>query len=319
MNKKDGTCAAALRVFCGGLFLLTLAGIAIRTLNLMLFYEAEIGYYYADAVLPVVMNIFLLAVFATIGVCSIIIPKKPYTTSGTEINIATRVSAALCALAFLTLAVCALLGFVDNAFPITYILAVSSSAAAAYFILWALGKTNSSNVLLTVTIIISLVYVLAASYFDIFVQMNSPNKTLTQLACIASMLFFIYEARAVTGEKKSKLYVFSLSCALFFAGMASFPAIIAYLTDNLGNYFISINYIVFDILFAILFVYYAARVVTLMITADKDEETDLSAYGDMYVFPEEAEAAEAESVAEETVAEEPAAEEYTEQETTERN
>ncbi len=293
MNKKETASSHPLRIFLCGVILMTLAGIALRALNLLLYYEAEIGYYKADAVLPAAMNIFFLAVFAVIGVCSIIIPKKPYATSGNERNIAVVISSALCAIAFLSLSVCALLGLVQRDSALTYILVITTLLAAVYFVLGALGKNNNARAILMIAIVAALSYILAVSYFDVFVQMNSPNKTLTQLACLASMLFFVYEARAAVGEKKSKLYVFSLSCALFFSGITAFPAIAAYLSGNLGNYFININYILFDALLAVLFVYFAVRLITLMVTADrKDEETDLGEYEDMYVFPEDADAEE---------------------------
>lgn len=274
MYKQTETCARPLRVFCSALFALTLVGIVLRTLNLTLFYESDIGYYTTDAALPVIMNIFLLAVFAAIGICAIIIPKKPYMTSGTECNIAVRLSSVLSALGFIALAVCALLGYIDKGSGLGYVLIVSALVAAVYFLLTALGRLNNTTALISIAIIAALVYILAVSYFDVFVQMNAPNKMLTHLACLASMMFFVYEARAVTGEKKAKLYVFSLSCALFFTGIASFPAIIAYLSGSLGKYFINVNYVAFDIFFAVLFVYYAVRFVTLMITADRVKECD---------------------------------------------
>ena len=113
------------------------------------------------------------------------------------------------------------------------------------------------------------------------------------------MLFFVYEARAITGEKKGKLYVFSLSCALFFTGVASFPAIIACLSGDLGKYFISVNYIAFDILFAVLFIYYATRAVTLMITADKTDACETESFEQNEEFCEHKEYDESDDICEE--------------------
>ena len=40
--------------------ILTAAGIALRTLNIIFFFDYDIGYYQSDAVLPLIMNIFFV-------------------------------------------------------------------------------------------------------------------------------------------------------------------------------------------------------------------------------------------------------------------
>ncbi|MBQ7383339.1 MAG: hypothetical protein IJV72_00925 [Clostridia bacterium] len=284
MDKRNDTCARPLRFFLGGVLLLTLAGIALRTLNLAFFYDTDIGYYASDAPLPLIMNIFLLVAFAAIGVCSAVLPRKPYMTTGKESNIAVKVASVLCALAFAALALCTLLGFVVPAAKLIYLFIFAALVSALYFVLGALGKNDEVRALLLIALAIALVYILAVSYFDVFVQMNSPNKVILQIACLVSMLFFVYEARCITGELKRKLYLFSLSCAVFFSGVASVPSIIAYFTGKLGNYFVNINYIVFDALFAVLFIYFTVRLITMMISADRMTEETVA--DGIYVLPE---------------------------------
>ena len=292
MNKRTDTCARPLRVFLAGVLFLTLAGIVLRTLNLVFFYDSDIGYYSNDAILPLVMNIFMLITFAAIGICSAILPKKPYMTTGRENNIALKLIGALCALAFLGAALCALLGFVEPVTNKTYIFIVAALASTLYFLLGALGKSDETRALFLIPLVVSIVYILAISYFDVFVQMNSPNKVLLQIACLVSMLFFVYEARCITGELKKKLYLFSLACAVFFSGTASVPSLIAYFSGKMGNYFVSINYIVFDAIFAVLFLYFTARLITMMVSADRvddveNEEIDPAEYDSIYVEVEE--------------------------------
>ena len=86
------------------------------------------------------------------------------------------------------------------------------------------------------------------------------------MSCLASMIFFVSEARCIVGTMRKTLYVISLCSAVFFTGLSSVSILPLYLAGIIRNH----NYFVFDVLLSTLFVYYVFRLVTLFLTADKE-------------------------------------------------
>jgi hypothetical protein len=57
--------------------------------------------------------------------------------------------------------------------------------------------------------------------------MNTPQKLLFQLSCIAGMLFTVSELRVLISESRPALYLAAYSVALLFTGAYSVPSLIA--------------------------------------------------------------------------------------------
>jgi hypothetical protein len=142
--------------------------------------------------------------------------------------------------------------------------------SCAYFIISALDKFAKVRSILVSAVLVALVFVLAISYFNVYIQMNSPEKIMLHLACISSMFFFINEARAVIGDVRHKIYTFSLFTALFFTGVYSIPSYLAFVA-NKNRYF---SFFYFALLFMPIFIYLAVRALTLLTRPNKSEATE---------------------------------------------
>ncbi len=232
MNRKTPTKASPLKLY--GLLSLcaTLIAVILRSLNLFLYYEDKIGYYERGSVLPVLTRILITAFILSFAVFVLVAwrKKSPALDSGRGAN---RVAAWLCALLFGAFAVFSAVHYFQsgNAFsgavkqPL--ILALVSLTATVFFVLYAMKKgTPSLLLLLGFGTILWFVLILAVSYFDATVAMNSPFKLIQQLACLGAMLLVLGETRILCGAPKSRLYLFSLSTASLFLCTSSLPSLI---------------------------------------------------------------------------------------------
>ena len=277
MDKNLGkTSVTKLRVFILATMALSVVGIALHIINLFFFYDNAIGYYSADAVLPTVMNIFFVAAFVFIIIGSAIFARAPYTTTGTESNVITLIIGILCAIPFAILRTTPLSYALDMPSPLLYLIATAASlASCVYFILTAVNKCKNTRTVLAIAVIVTFVYILATSYFNVYVQMNSPRKILLHIACMSAMLFFLSEARCIIGDMRKRFYVFSLCSALFFTGVYAIPSYIADLAEINQGY----TFRYFDTVFIAVFAYLVLRAVMLIITADKaapcEESTEI--------------------------------------------
>ncbi len=254
-------------------FVLTAIAMALRVVNLFFFYDIDIGYYASGEILPVVMNIFFVLAFAAISAGALIFGKEPYDATGTEKKLPVKIASLLCALGFLSPLSVIINNLLARAYfelsGITLLFLIIFALASVYFAMNFLQKTAKAQAALAIAVIFSVVYFLANSYFDLYTPMNAPEKTTLHLACITTMVFFTCEARAIIGEAKKRLYVFSLSIAVFFSGISSLPAMIAYLCGKLEY-----NYIVFDAVIFTLFIYLSVRLFYLAAYRQKSVAED---------------------------------------------
>ena len=117
-------------------------------------------------------------------------------------------------------------------------------------------------------IIVWAVCVLAITYFDIYVQLNSPEKIILHLALVSSMAFFTSEFRCFVSGVKSKIYLFCAFCSVFFSGACAVPFVIAYLSGAINGG----THLFYNIVMLAVFVYSATRLVSFSFTDIKGDE-----------------------------------------------
>lgn len=255
---------------------LTALLIVLRFVNLLCFFDYDIGYYQRGAALPIIMNALLVLSVLFFAVASIFITRAPKSLCGYEKNSFTIIGSSLCALTFLALGInfslfsIALPSHIQLNAKIISLYAVFSMLAALYFISNIVNFIGKYRALFAIPLIINAVSILAISYFDITIQMNSPQKLLLHVACLASMFFFITEARCIFEDMRKKLYIFWLCTGIFFSGVYSVPSLIYFAINGISDY----TFITFIITFFAVFVYLVTRAVTLMISSLKADTAD---------------------------------------------
>ncbi len=210
----------------------------LRSLSLLLFYDADIGYYQRESVLPTIFTV-LLALFALFVIVSCIMFGKN-SPSPEKYTVSSRCSAVFVALSFAAVAISSAVSLFSSTeyfmiYPsspllhvVTALTVIAPIVACAYFVIYALKKLSPS--LSLVSGIFALIYMtitLANSYFDIYVQMNAPEKLSTHLCCICAMLVIINEMRVICEVEKKAFYLFSVSFSAIALNACALPTIIA--------------------------------------------------------------------------------------------
>jgi hypothetical protein len=210
----------------------------LRALSLLLFYDADIGYYQSGSLLPSVFTV-LLAIFAVFAVVACIMFGKN-SPSPEKYTVSSRCSAVFVALAFAVTAISSAFSLFSSTeyfmiYPssfliyfVTALTVIAPIAACAYFVLYALGRISPSFALAGGILALAyFVITLADSYFDIYVQMNAPEKLSTHLCCICAMLVILNDMRVMCEAEKKAFYLFSVSFSAIALNACALPTIIA--------------------------------------------------------------------------------------------
>ncbi len=210
-------------VYVSVLLSMTVAAILLRFLNLAFFFDASINYYRPDSFLPVLewMVLTVGAVFS-IAYSFFSLRKEPKTVENQQPRLV-KVFSVVAAVGFLFLSV----STIGSTGP--SLATLLSLGACLYFLSFLASQTKP--LLLTLSglcVIVRLMLVLAQSYFDMTVPMNSPGKLILELACLSAMLFFVEELRAILSKARPTLYPFSLGITVLLTGTASIPALIGH-------------------------------------------------------------------------------------------
>ena len=213
--------------------------VALRCVNFFFFFDTELGYYTKGAALPIVFNILLFASAIFFIVFSFIGSKEDrmvYRAPSLFSKILLFIPAILSA----TLAVYNLTKAIKGE-PECLILMLISAFASLYFISDILKLRVITKIEFNILVIIVLTLMLAFSYFDQKVQMNSPDKLLFGLACISSMLFTVSELKVAVGTARPSVYMLSAASSILFGFSSAIPSIVAFHTKKLpesnGLYF----------------------------------------------------------------------------------
>lgn len=227
-NRKQ---LAPLRIYAVITLAATAIAIVLRTLSLCLFFEADIGYYAQGAWFPTFTHILMALFVAGFAAALFALWKKkqpPLAAPATG----SRVAAWLCVLLWgaytVFLILCKSGALATPSTPPLYWLAILLSLATILFFAgYALQKGNASLCLVTgLAAILWFLWTLGVSYFDATVAMNAPHKTILHLACLSGMLLMLSLTRESCRARKNRLYLFSLSCGVFFLMTSAIPSLI---------------------------------------------------------------------------------------------
>lgn len=211
----------------------------LRTLDLLLFFDSDIGYYERGSVLPVIFTVIAtLSVIAIFALCVSVFRKSAPDIE--QYTVSSKCSAVFVALSFAVVFVNNILSPYSWAefyhgsssgllfFVITALYVLAPALACVYFVLYALGKIKPSFAFgFGIFAIIYFVITLATSYFNVYVQMNAPEKLALHLCCVCAMLVMLSEIRVMCDCRKNAIYIFSVSVATISLIACSISTIIA--------------------------------------------------------------------------------------------
>ena len=239
----------ALTVFGICVLAASLVFAVLRTISLLFFFEPEIGYYTAGAPLPVIMNILLVIAVLACAALTFIPAVGVSPVEGRE-NVYTRAVSALIALGFLSFSVHYIISLAQYSgiyaeIPPSYLLcAVASVLSCVFFAVKALNKDSlaAPYVICGIFVVLWFALVLAECYFNAFVQMNAPNKTIFLFACLSAILLAVNEMRIPLGRTKRAFHMFSAALASVLLPFSAIPSTICYFTGNMPLNYTLISY-----------------------------------------------------------------------------
>ena len=219
---------AAARWYLVGALALSVLLTALRCINLFFFFDTDIGYHTAGAILPVISTWLLILSIVSLGAVSIVFFRKQSFRYREKDNPAVRLLGGVCALGFSCLAV-------FDALQAGSILAILSGLGATVYFLTVTFRYSHPllRVLTGLCAILRVAMALATEYFNIEIQMNAPDKLFFLLGCIGAMLFLVCELRATVSVARPILYRFSAACCILLCAVASIPSILGTFADRL--------------------------------------------------------------------------------------
>ena len=221
-----------LRIFRTVSLLATAVAVLLRTLNLFLYYEADIGYYRMGSISPVLLRIFLLLCVVAFAVLPFVMGRRiaPAPQSKLLTVVAILVATVFAATALWRYCISATIFSVSTVFVFA-----TGGLASYFFILFASQKRAPLlSVITGLGAILWLVSILAVSYFDVTVTMNAPEKLVLHFACAGGMLLLLGEIRLACGVSKPRFYLFSLATATLALCVSAIPSCIASLAGILA-------------------------------------------------------------------------------------
>ena len=129
------------------------------------------------------------------------------------------------------------------------------------------NRDPTGTVIFSILAIAVLTFVVAKSYFNIFVPMNAPTKILLHMGAIFCMLLLTAVARMALGTMKKGFYLFTLASSLFLTAVSSIPALVAQIFTE--GHRVDV-YFYFDVLMLIAFTLCVMSLISLL--KQKEEE-----------------------------------------------
>ncbi len=235
----------------------------------LFFYDGDIGYYSAGAILPLIATvIFLVSAVALILLPSFLFEKKGAldVVGGTA-----KYFALVPALAFIFPLADAFKVLMVDGGIFTVLLLAASLTSMIFFALIAFSNetTTTLTVLCGVGVILWLALSWIRSYNDFFTVMNSPDKRFFHFACVGAALLMLGELRVLCSSAKPRSYFRYISLATLTLACFVIPT----LADRLsGISYKNAATLGETVVLAALLIYAVARIFSLL---PKKEKTEL--------------------------------------------
>ena len=243
-------------------------GLSVLTAVLGIFsvmrcYDASIGYYARGAVLPIILTILCAASVIFFAVFAILRFRKRDVAYAKNPSLAVRITALASA------AVALLLAITDLRSGASILSLLLGLGACLYFLLIATkNATPALSLAFGVCAIFRWILVIAASYRDVFLPMNSPEKTWLHLAAVAGIFFLISELRALISKPYTATWFFAAASATLLSATAA----VTMLTGELSHRFYGKTSLVFSVLLLCVAAYAGARLVSMALCPKPEEE-----------------------------------------------
>ena len=263
-------------------WILTILALIFRLLSRLLAYDEGIGYFESGALLPTVYRI--LTVLLTLHALSalILFRKQEFPSEilseMAEPHVAEKVASMIASIAMLVSVVASLLIYWVNpiveASPLQ-ILGVVTAALSVFFFLffWTPSHRGKSiHILLGYALLIHVLSILCASYFELFTPMNNPVKILLQLCAVGAVLFLLGDLRFFLNSAKPSYFLASATASIGFSSISVLSG--GFFTLPSEEY--TIVYHVYNLVLFALLIYATVRTVRFLSLCRQAEDALLS-------------------------------------------
>lgn len=254
----------------------------LRLISVLFFYDTEIGYYTAGAILPIISNITLVlsaVALIVLPLCTLSKGRTVATPSGLS-----RWCALIPALFMAIHAIKLIAGSMSSGSVMTLLSLLASIAATGFFCCLAfVDRPSGVTVGCGVGFVLFLGLSWLSSYTDFTVAMNSPDKLFFNIACVGAALFTVGELRANYDTARARTYHCYSALALLI--LCAGPAV-AVIGNIFGRYSGNAARSE-DLPLLALAVYIAVRIATLsytepLIDTDVSEFDEYDDYDELY-------------------------------------
>ena len=261
------------RLYLYGVGAVTLTVTLLRSLALCLAFDPQIGYFSAATLGDGFLtgSQYALLVLGALGCCTLpfFIKRDQLPTAAAPLSTADNVTATLCGLSMLAVALCTViqvLGYRSGkvstlpAPAVLMLLAALAATAGAFFFLLQVVERPALATPFGYAVIGCAVLLLSVTYFDRYTPMNAPHKVSLHLALLAIMLATLYDIRTRIGRAMPRVHAIVSAVLFLFGTTASVSNLIAYVAGIYDNAL----YAVCDLLVLTLAAYHATRAIGVL-------------------------------------------------------
>ena len=251
---------------------LILISFILRIISLFNFHEYS-GYYQNGAILPIISNVVFTVSIIFALIATILGVKKDQ-----KISLPSNI-ASYCALIPMVAAVFHVINIFTSPYNDTavnkYLMIAACIITAAYFLTIFLSKANKTftvylGIGAAIYVFLNWIFV----YFNFASPINSIDRIFFYFACAGAILFIFNEICACFNFVKPKFYFFSTFCAILTISVSSLSALIAY--GEISAY----SWLEADSFLVALMIYATARLVTMLITKEKNASPEITTEGE---------------------------------------
>ena len=274
-----------IKTFTLATLVLTAIATTLRTFCLAFGYDylsEGVGYYTRGALSTVFHVVCLVAVLFFLF-AAFVSKKGIECSDGKEENLLLKVACVFVMLGFAAFFAGTINSteFVNVSVAFDLLIKISSLMSIACFAVNIFGgeARKLAQVVLGFGTVVWLIAILAITYFDIYVPMNSPDKVHLHFALLALIVFLVSEYRSFLIKINIPVYIFTLFATVFFSCVETVPSLIKYFALGMAEY----DYLYYDIVIFTLFLYTLTRLLSFAFSIDtrkKDELPSVENFGE---------------------------------------
>ncbi|MFA6948100.1 MAG: hypothetical protein WCQ72_03890 [Eubacteriales bacterium] len=216
----------AARFMCIAACAAAVAASAANIVVMLRYYESSVNLYVSGSVIPSALNIAIAAVAAVLLCSGLFVGRGRLSASLAPMSQFAVFASGLCGFLCAATAVMRVYEYVTGAFSVktddvstifACIAALLAIPACIYFISQAVSASvkRTPHIITGFFVIIWGALTLVSAYFDMTTPLNSPPRILNQIACIALMIYMLYELRYPLGAARPRHFL-SFGCASIF-------------------------------------------------------------------------------------------------------